>query len=222
MSDPSAFDVTGSGGGGTGTVTQINTTAPISGGPITTSGTISLADTAVVPGPYTNANITIDAKGRITAAANGTPTTGVSVQQVLLNTGAYSAGSTVIPVDDTIPQNTEGDEVMTLSITPLSATNILVINTWVAFGVNTSSFGTIALFQDAIADALTATCTFNGVGIPNHATLTYSMVAGTTSATTFKVRIGGTSGSVYFNGNSGARVFGGVANSGMSITEYTP
>lgn len=57
---------------GDGTVTQVDTGTGLTGGPITTSGTISLTDTGVTPGLYTYATITVDAQGRLTDASNGT------------------------------------------------------------------------------------------------------------------------------------------------------
>jgi len=63
---------------------SINLTAGVGldgGGDLSADRTFDLADTAVIPGAYTTANITVDAQGRITAAANGSAgSTGVNIE----------------------------------------------------------------------------------------------------------------------------------------------
>jgi hypothetical protein len=135
-----------------------------------------------------------------------------------------TATTTVIPYDDTIPQITEGVEVMTVSITPKSTTNRLRISFLGNFGSTSSTeHTTVALFQDSTANALTAVeADFDGNVHLGQAAIEYEMAAGTTSATTFRIRFGPGAGTSIINGISGsARKYGGVMAARLSVTEIT-
>tara|TARA_R110000824_G_scaffold400674_1_gene608777 strand:- start:64 stop:660 length:597 start_codon:yes stop_codon:yes gene_type:complete len=157
------------------------------------------------------------------ALSFATITTGKVLQMVYVFTGAYATGSTTIPFDDTIPQITEGNEVMTLAITPTSATSKLLVNVDVSGASNVQGNWTAALFRDSTANALAAAQTKQSDTNPDHLDhlhLTWVADASSTSATTFKVRCGQTNaGDWYFNGQNASRWFGGVSNSGITITE---
>lgn len=114
------------------------------------------------------------------------------VLQMLGNTSAGTTSSTVIiPLDNTIPQITEGFEILTQAITPSNANNTLFIHANAFAGINASGGITMALFQDSTANALYATTHYQLQSAGDLAiSLMHTMTAGTTSATTFRIRIG--------------------------------
>ncbi len=147
--------------------------------------------------------------------------TGVCVQEVGTTLGTVATGTTLIPIDNTIPQNTEGDQYMTLTITPKSTTNILIIEVVLIVADSVIGNPVVALFQDSTASALRAVIAQWAVDKPMPLNFKHRMVAGTTSATTFKVRAGGqTAGTLTINGIAGTQYLGGVLASSITIREY--
>jgi len=110
--DGTTVTVNASGGG---TVTQVDTGTGLSGGPVTSSGTISLANTAVTPAEYAVGKFTVDQQGRITAASSSLSTEVSALfaanVESLLNSANSAAMRTVLGVKnhatieaDTTPQ----------------------------------------------------------------------------------------------------------------------
>lgn len=139
-----------------------------------------------------------------------------SIQKIASTSSAYFAATTVIPFDDTIPQNAEGDEFLTVTITPTNASNILEI-VFTTFGTNGTNRTIAALFRDATAGALAAVDLLTGI---SSGQFRHRVIAGSTAATTFKVRIGpSAAATVDMNGYVGSRLFGGVASSWLTVEE---
>lgn len=150
----------------------------------------------------------------------------VAVQQYVISTdNTVVANTSTIPYDDSIPQNTEGSQYLSVSITPKSATSKLIIK--IEFNctiTDVTQFAVVALFQDSTAGALKATgagfVSSGGAVSMEPVNLTYEMTSGTTSATTFKVRAGTGGGTqLTMNGAGGSRLFGGSCISFISVTE---
>jgi hypothetical protein len=159
-----------------------------------------------------------------TALAAGTSPTGAAVGASYAEMVSYmTTTATMAGAADSIPQQTDGVEVLTVSITPKASTNKLRIQAvmpWTAF----QTFGVwFALFRDSTAAAIAATM----VHAPSADTMAIANIiieisAGSTSPTTFKLRYGSLNGvtqSVYVNGNSTGRKMGGASHVTINVLE---
>jgi hypothetical protein len=150
---------------------------------------------------------------------------GKLLQYVTTTLASASTQTATIPFDDTIPQSSEGTEIMTLTIVPQSATSTIQISVYVNM-YNTVGVELIAaLFMDSGADAKAAAAEFAPGGSMVTMALVFSETTGSTSSRTYKVRTGPSAsggGTLTINGVAGARRFGGVLLCRIEALEIQP
>ena len=159
------------------------------------------------------------------AMASGVTGVGKIVQVVNTQSSAFASGTTQTPMDGTIPQNTEGNEFLTLAITPTNSSNKLLIKVHL-YNCNSDSGRviTVALFQDSTANALAVDAWHQSAANGNASgsiNFDHYMTAGTTSSTTFKVRAGANgTGTMMMNGShNGDLDHGATTKSSITIWE---
>lgn len=162
----------------------------------------------------------------------GTPTSGIlsnctwalKVAQVVVTelTADFSTAAT-IPYDASIPQSGEGTEYITAGITPTNASSTLEIECNLFISGSAGGIFIAALFKDSDTDAIEAA----GLGVAGNSiypfTIRTRVSAASTSARTYKLRVGSNGITAYVNRSSGtADLFGAAAKSRMIVREILP
>lgn len=180
----------------------------------------SLLGSAAVLNVGTAANnvVQLDGSARL-PAVDGSQLTGLSNVAYAENSTQQSIAAPFIPIDNTIPQNTEGTEVLTATITPKSLTSKIRI-TFVGGSIANSGAGAgvAALFINDVANAIfTRYTTVQGVGemFPHNFTCIHEPA--TLSPVTYKVRLGCIAGSMSFLAASA--LFGGTLKATLLLEE---
>jgi hypothetical protein len=148
-----------------------------------------------------------------------------------LETSSTTTITAAIPQDGTIPQVSEGVEVMSVSITPTSAAARLRASSVVLCSSSRTAdvAGAAALFIDGATDAAAVGATYlvgtTAAGNGSQIVLQYEWIAGTTSPITVAVRLGPSivsAGNFTFNtSNSTAGTFSTVPKSSLLVEQIT-
>lgn len=125
---------------------------------------------------------------------------GTIVTKVISTTSNAFTVNSLVPLDDTIPQNSEGSEVLTLSFTPkLPASNIVVRATCYVDG-STTNHVIGSLFVDNVANSFsTSDVSPDAAGRPRSFVVVGSYQNSSADSKTFKFRIGPNAGTAYIN-----------------------
>lgn len=132
----------------------------------------------------------------------------------------YTTLTTLVPHDNTIPQPSEGTQILSATLTSQSASNRVRVR-FSGFASASTSIPVVAFLSIDGGAAVQAVCAqINGNGQTQNISFEFEHVPGDTEAHTYSVRVGpGASGTMRMNGNSANRLFGGAAASTLIVEE---
>ncbi len=139
-----------------------------------------------------------------------------------LATTFTSTSTTVnsIPMDDTIPTSSEGVEIMSISITPKSATSRMVIRAQGIAGHASAGYLISGIFINSASAAHYSNSDAAPATNASKASILCTHSPGSTAPVTYKLRIGGSGGGIRYNGSYSGRVLGGSCYWLMTVEEY--
>jgi hypothetical protein len=145
----------------------------------------------------------------------------VQVAYDFVNTSSDIASN--IPISGSAPTNSQGDEILSATLTPTSNSNILLIEAVVNMGkvATTGGSSVLALFKDSDSSATYAMEHFDTHGEMLPLTLRAVIASPTTVSQTWKIRAGrSSSGSGRLNGNIGSSTPFGAGNVISTLTVW--
>lgn len=149
---------------------------------------------------------------------------GPLANQEYASTASVVTVNAQVPFDDSVPQSTEGVEVITVSLTSTSATSNILISYTVTGSTDHNAAIVGAVFQDSNTSALTSSVMMTQTtGADQRFTLSGSFQVPSIAigARTYKLRLGTDSSSVaYVNADAtGTRLFGGACVASIQAME---
>jgi hypothetical protein len=145
---------------------------------------------------------------------------GVFVNYELTNINTVVSTAARIPVDATIPQITEGTQIISMSYAPKKSGNRLLLIANLLFSVSTNANAVGAIFAGSTTNAIVASTIQLQSRYEGTLTFGTSFTASSSASVAYTVRVGASAGNLYVNSFDGTNAaFGGAVITSLEIFE---
>jgi hypothetical protein len=227
LTNTTGFPVANLAGAGTGVLTALAVNVGSAGAPIVNGGALGTPSF----GNLVNCTVVSTIAGNTGAFTLGYGLTN-STNEIRMRSGAvmgsvfgsYTANTTLsnlIPLDDTIPTSSEGDQILSVSYTPIISTSKLRCR-FRGTVSNGSADNVVASIFQGTTNIGSQMVSITGANFKGIFSIEAEYSPGSTSEQTITVRVGGGTTAIALNGVPGARLLGGSQAATIVCEEIAP